>query len=52
MKKNIGIVLLGTGALTLANIVMIHNGAKYRKSSDDFARIPFNVEEYENRYNH
>lgn len=52
MSRRQRIELVAAGALTLMNVVMIHKGVKYRESSNDFTRTPFDVEEYENRYNH
>ena len=52
MSRRRKIELVAAGALTLVNAIMIHKGVKYYEGSKDFTRTPFNVEEYESRYNH
>ena len=52
MSRRHRIRLVALGLLTIANAKAIHDQKKIVYNTEEAMREPFNVSEYENRYNH
>ncbi len=52
MSRRQRVRLAAAAALTLANAVMIRKGEEFYEGNKDILRTPFDVENYENQYNH
>ncbi len=52
MNRRRRIRLATVGAITIVNAIMIRKGEKFYEKNKDIMRTPFDVENYENQYNH